>query len=224
MKNICRKTIARIKKHKRVLIILLLCGLFVFLAPTLWFNISTRSSRYAADNINHVPAHDVAIVFGAGVYPDGMLTPYLENRVETAIQLYKAQKVKKIVMSGDNSTLKYNEPVAMGKYAEEHGVYGEDVILDYAGFNTYDTCYRAKHIFSINDAIVVTQDYHLPRAVVTCKGLGIRTDGVAAVRKGRDFTVSYLLREVVSTNKATFQLLIKPQPTVLGEKEDIWRQ
>jgi vancomycin permeability regulator SanA len=109
----------------------------------------------------------------------------------------------------------------MKKYALKLGAKDKDVVLDYAGYSTYDTCYRARYIFGVEDAIIVTQGYHLPRAVMTCNDLGVKSMGVAALRRGHDFTVNYILREWLSTNKAVIQLITKPQPTLLGKPEPI---
>jgi vancomycin permeability regulator SanA len=143
----------------------------------------------------------------------------LEARVKTAVELYKAGKVHFLLMSGDNSNSHYNEPVVMGELAQSLGVREGDIVLDYAGFNTYDSCYRAKHLFKQYELTVVTQGYHLPRAVATCSGLGLHTTGVAALHEGRDFTFTYILREHLSTNKALFQLIAKPKPTVYEEMD-----
>lgn len=168
-----------------------------------------------------VPKHDVAIVFGAGVWPNGAPTPYLESRLLAAINLYKTGKIKVLLMSGDNSTAHYNEPAAMKRYVVARGVPASSVVLDYAGYDTYDTCYRAHNLFGVTSAILVTHGYHLPRALWTCNSLGIRSVGVSADRPDSDYPKTmYMLREVVSLNKAALQLLLKPQPTVLGPKED----
>lgn len=203
----------------------LLATVFVFvMGPTILFNVSTAGSRYnAMDNkwTDMVPDEAYAIVLGAGVTPDGKPTPYLKWRVETAADLYKAGKVHTIVMSGDNSDAHYNEPEVMGKYALGLGVQQHDIVLDYAGFNTYDTCYRAKYIFGISRAAVISQGYHVPRAVATCNKLGVQSIGVAAKHASRDYTLPYLVREVLSSDKAFVQLILKPQPTVAGNPQYI---
>jgi vancomycin permeability regulator SanA len=208
-----------IKRYLRLWIVLGVLFLVLIWGPSIYANLSTRGERYdlaKTSLISNVPKRKVALVFGAGVYPSGKPTPYLQWRVETAVKLYKAHRVERILMSGDNSTLHYNEPVAMGKLAETLGVPAKDIILDYAGLSTYESCYRANAIFKINDAIVVSQGYHLPRAVMTCNALGIDTIGVSAQRPQRDFTPIYIMREWISTDKAALQLIFKPKPTFLG--------
>jgi vancomycin permeability regulator SanA len=183
---------------------------------------STASKRYDAmdpASLAKAPKREVAIVFGAGVYPDGTPTPYLQWRIATAVDLYKAGKVKRLLLTGDNSEEHYNEPVAMQRAAIKLGVDPDHITLDYAGYSTYDSCYRAKKIFGVKEATLVTQGYHLPRAVATCSGLGVQSIGVAAKHTERDFAVTYLLRELLATDKALFELAVKPQPTVLGKAE-----
>jgi vancomycin permeability regulator SanA len=220
-----RNTIQQlIKKHKLAGIILLLAFVALLWGPTIYTNLSTRSLRYNIDktSVQNVPKSQVAIVFGAGVdRQTGEPTPYLQWRVETAAKLLKSGRVQKILMSGDNSIQKYNEPVAMKKWAIKSGAKEDDIVLDYAGYSTYDTYYRARYIFKINSAVLVTQGYHLPRAVMTCNDLGVKSVGVAALRRGSDVAYNYIVREWISTNKAMFQLIAKPKPTVLGNSEPI---
>ncbi|MGC1176542.1 MAG: ElyC/SanA/YdcF family protein [Candidatus Saccharimonadales bacterium] len=205
---------------RRIFVLLLGFVLVVFIVfgPLLYTFTTTRSTRYDLQSTSaaKVPFHRVALVLGAGVLLDGTPTPYLRNRIETATHLYKAHRVQVLLMSGDNSTKQHNEPVAMKNYAVKLGVKSHDIVLDYAGLNTYDSCYRAHAIFGLRDATIVSQSYHLPRAMTTCRGLGIANVGVAAVHLHRDYTDNYLLREVVSTDKMVFQLLFKPHPTALG--------
>ena len=104
---------------------------------------------------------------------DGSPTPVLRDRVATAAQLYFAGKVEKLLMSGDNSSIYYNEPGAMMQHALELGVPDEAIVLDYAGRRTYDTCYRARDIFGVREAILVTQSFHLPRALYICNHWGL---------------------------------------------------
>lgn len=178
---------------------------------------AARGEVYSAAD---VPKHNVAIVFGAGVYPDGTPTPFLQSRLLAAIKLYQLGKARVLLMSGDNSSSHYNEPVAMKRYVVAHGVPANAVVLDYAGYDTYDTCYRVRRLFGVDSAILVTHGYHLPRALMTCNDLGIKSVGVKADRVGSSFSKAYLVREVLSTNKAIFQLIFKPKPAVLGPKID----
>ncbi len=150
--------------------------------------------------------------------PDGMPTPYLENRIETAAGLYTAGRVGMLVMSGDNRSAHYNEPMVMKAYAVKLGIPADKIIMDPAGFNTYASCYRARAVFQIKNAVVVTQGYHLPRAVMTCRAQGIDAIGVAAKHTGRDWTVNYIVREQLATAVSLARSVLKPQPTVLDAR------
>lgn len=174
--------------------------------------------------VSEAPRTRVAIVFGAGLTHNGNPTPILVDRVNTAAQLYFAGKIEKILLSGDNSHVNYNEPAAMQKYAMELGVPRDALVLDYAGRRTYDTCYRAKYIFQISEALLVTQDFHLPRALLTCNALGIHATGVSAdLRKYHTTSlVSWQIREALANFVAILDVtLFHPKP-ILGPSEPIF--
>jgi len=213
------RSIHRLSRHWLAIAITLAVIILLVIAPLFYTFLSTRNNRYdlMRQPVNMVPYHKVAIVFGAGILSNGQPTLYLSNRIKTAAALYKAGKVRILLMSGDNSRKSHNEPTVMKNYAVKLGVPVSAIREDYAGFNTYDSCYRAHYIFKLNDATLVSQGYHLPRAMVTCAGLGIKNTGVIATHPTRDFTVNYILREFLSTDKMVFQLIFKPHPTVLGK-------
>ena len=174
-------------------------------------------------NEEDVPPTRVAIVFGAGLLRDGSAGPVLSDRVETAVKLYWAGKVDKLLMSGDNSFVEYNEPEAMRQYALERGVPNEDIVLDYAGRRTYDTCYRAKQIFQVDTAILVTQAFHMPRALFLCNWFDIESTGVEA--NNRYFLkrshIYWNTRELFANFQAVWDVMVtKPLP-VLGDIEPI---
>lgn len=160
----------------------------------------------------------VAIVFGASVYQDELST-ILEDRVKTAIELYRAKKIDRIVVSGDNRTNSYNEPKAMAEYLHSHAVDNKDIILDYAGRSTYETLERARDIFGLNRAVLISQRTHLPRALFIAEGLGLECVGVASDRRDYGSETSYQkFREVGASLKAFYNLYFFPPPTILGEK------
>jgi SanA protein len=177
--------------------------------------------RQVADAIHsgleEVPSKPVAIVFGAGYWPSGRLSHALADRMEMAIALYQAGKVNKLLLSGDNRFVDYNEPAVMASYAEERGVPQGDLVLDYAGRRTYDSCYRARHIFGVEQAVLITQAFHLPRALYTCQELGLEAVGLEADQRQYIRAVWYQLRELFALSRAWLDLhLFKPLP-VLGD-------
>ena len=193
-------------------------GLFF---PKLIFKIYATPRIYT---VSDVPAQRVAIVFGAGLRYDGTPTAILRDRVQTAVQLYQQGKVDKLLMSGDNSFAEYNEPEAMRQYALELGVPEADIVSDYAGRRTYDTCYRAKAIFQVQSAILVTQSFHLPRALFLCNWFGVDSTGVEAnnitFRK-----LSYFFwntRELFADFQAAWDVLISKPLPILGDSEPIY--
>jgi vancomycin permeability regulator SanA len=209
----------RLKAYKYAVAAVIGLALLVLIGPTIYTFASTRGDRHdlARTPISKIPFHHVALVFGAGILPDGTPTPYLQHRIETAARLYKARRVDVLLMSGDNSVKNHNEPLVMKNYAIKIGVPAKAIVVDDAGFNTYDSCYRARAIFGLSNATLVSQGYHLPRAMVTCSHLGVANTGVVAVHPSRDYSLTYLARELVSTDKMVLQLTFKPGPTVLGK-------
>jgi SanA protein len=205
------------KKNLRKSILFLgIIGLLAVVTPRFVTNLHAVNRVYQKED---APTRRVAIVFGAGLRRDGSPTAILRDRVDTAADLYFAGKVEKLLMSGDNSTLGYNEPESMRQYAISLGVPEEAIALDFAGRRTYDTCYRAKAVFEVNDVVLVTQKFHLPRAIYICNALGVEAVGVEA--NTRRFWSSSLLiwntRELLATAGAFIDLYISAPELVLGE-------
>jgi SanA protein len=205
----------------RLILILIFLAPIVMILPRL---VTSWSARNLVFSVEKVPPKPVAIVFGAGLWRDGSPTPVLRDRVATAAELYFAGKIKKLLMSGDNSHNDYNEPAAMRAYAMQLGVSGDDIVLDYAGRRTYDTCYRAREIFRVNEAILVTQNFHLPRALYTCNALGVQAVGVSAdmrVYRMRSLVI-WNLRELPASLVALWQVHISQPLPILGQPEPIF--
>lgn len=202
-------------------LIFLVIGLLALLLSRLVTGLYARPRIYAAAD---VPPRRAAVVFGAGLLRDGSATPILRDRVATAVELYFSGKVVKILMSGDNRFLDYNEPGAMRAYALSLGVPEDAIVLDYAGRRTYDTCYRAKAIFGLSEAILVTQKFHLPRALYTCNMLGLPSIGVDADRQSyRKVSMLYWnMRELLATSAALWDVHVKHPIPVLGEMEPMF--
>jgi len=210
-----------IKVIVRFLKIAILSGLAMIILPRLISALHAIPRTYSLET---VPSSPVAIVFGAGLWRDGSPTTILRDRIVTASELFFSGKVQKILMSGDNSYIDYNEPGAMREYALSLGVPEAAIFLDYAGRRTYDTCYRARAIFGIQEAILVTQRFHLPRALYTCNALGLKAIGIASDR--RTYSLMSLLywnmRELPATLTALLDVhLLHPVP-ILGQPEPIY--
>jgi len=205
----------------RVIRTLFLLGLLVFFLPRI---ITSVYAAFKVFSLDDVPADRVAIVFGAGLRRDGRPTAVLRDRVETAAQLYFDGKVDKLLMSGDNRVVDYNEPEAMRQHALSLGVPDGALVLDYAGRRTYDTCYRARHIFGVESAILVTQKFHMSRALFTCNALGLQAVGVEAnnyyyLKRSRLY---WNIREQFATVGAFWDVYFKKPLPVLGEPELIF--
>ncbi len=205
----------------KLLFILGISGAIILLIARLITAIHSKGRVYSVEDI---PAERAAIVFGAGLWRDGSPTPVLRDRVQAASELYFQGKVEKLLLSGDNRFADYDEPSAMKNYALGLGVPEEVIILDFAGRRTYDTCYRAKEIFGLESAILVTQEFHLSRALYICDALGISSKGINADRRTyRKFSRGYWnLRESLATISALWDVhVIHPIP-VLGDFEPIF--
>ena len=210
-----------LKMLLKSLIILIILGLLVLIVArqlTGWY---ARGKVYSAAN---VPGRRIAIVFGAGLWRNGSPTPVLADRVSAAANLYFAGKVEKLLMSGDNRFVDYNEPEAMRKLALSLGVPNEAIVLDYAGRRTYDTCYRAKAIFKVDRAILVTQAFHMPRALYLCNRLGVDALGVESdLRTYPKLSLLYWnARELFATAAAWWDVNIGHPVPVLGKQEPIF--
>jgi SanA protein len=210
---------------KMVLIILGSFLLILFITLAVSRLITGLFARDSVFTIENAPGKRVAIVFGAGLWRNGTATPILYDRVATAVDLYRAGKVEKLLMSGDNRFVDYNEPAVMREVALSLGVPSEVIVLDYAGRRTYDTCYRAKAIFGVNEAILVTQAFHLPRALYTCNHLGVESIGVNAdLRQYRRFSMLvWNARELLATSVALWEVNISHPLPVLGDPEPIFK-
>ncbi len=175
-------------------------------------------------SMTEIPAEEpkrVGIVFGARVSDDGKPSNTLYDRVLTGVELYRAGRVKKLLMSGDKTGENYDEPAAMKKMAMEFGVAESDIVLDNDGKRTFDTCYRAKEIFEVRKAILVTQDYHQPRALYLCNNLGVDSIGITANRRIYDNERYFNFREFFSLAGAWSEINILSFEVAKGEKQPI---
>ena len=194
----------------------------VALLPSTWLYLdAAQRLRTVAD----APSAPVAVVFGAGL-DQGRPTPYLAHRLDAALQLYRQGKVRAFLVTGDNGHIGYDEPDAMRTYLVGHGVPQERVVRDYAGFDTWDSCSRARRIFGVNRAILVSQDFHIRRAIALCRAAGVDAYGVG-VAEPHDTTWYYGgVRELPAAGKALIDVLFTPDPHLLGPQVttlDQWR-
>tara|TARA_R110002051_G_scaffold107616_2_gene180505 strand:+ start:54105 stop:54776 length:672 start_codon:yes stop_codon:yes gene_type:complete len=207
------------KPIKRIIILLsaaVLLGLVFVFGLSSHIKSSTSSSIFA--KAEDVPNSYTVIVLGASVRANGNLSTILKDRVESALQLYTDGKVKRFLLSGDNGTIHYNEPEAMKEYLMERGVPEEHIFLDYAGFDTYDSMYRASAVFDVKDAVVVTQNFHLPRALYIARKLNLNYVGYIGDKHIYAHENSNKKRELLANVKAYLELTFKNEPTYLGDK------
>ncbi|MDD2522118.1 MAG: ElyC/SanA/YdcF family protein [Anaerolineaceae bacterium] len=209
------------KKLLQALVIIMCVAFFVIGILRVTMLLVTKDATYTLET---VPAKPVVLVPGAGLNASGGPSAPLKDRLDTAIELYRQGKVEKLLLSGDNTHFTYNEPAAMQVYALAQGIPDEDLVLDYAGRRTYDSCYRAHHIFGLDEVVVVTQAYHLPRALFLCENSDLDAVGVPVEQSDyiRSRYLFWNAREVFATVMAWLDVyVLKPLP-VLGEMEPIF--
>jgi SanA protein len=202
--------------------VILVALLVVLLAPFALRGLVVLWGSARAKTIAEAPSRRVAIVFGASVYRSGRPSAMLYDRVAAAAELYQAGKVDVLLMTGDGGRPSYNEPEPMRDAAIALGIPEDDIVLDYGGLRTYDSCYRARYIFGVEEAVLVTQDFHLPRALMLCRAMCIDPVGVAAdeMRPSgySQASLSYSrVREIPATVVAAVEAVRHPLPPMLGE-------
>ncbi|MGV9628427.1 SanA/YdcF family protein [Streptomyces sp. NPDC003487] len=205
----------RTRTGQRRLVQVVMAGCVLALSPSAWtYAVTGDRLRTTAD----VPRTEVAVVFGAGLW-DGEPSPYLAHRLDAAAALYRAGRIEVVLVTGDNSRADYDEPDAMRTYLRRKGVPTERIVSDYAGFDTWDSCVRAKKIFGVDRAVLISQGFHIRRAVALCQAAGVTSYGVG-VDEWHDVTWYYGgTREVFAAAKAALDALVQPDPHFLGPKE-----
>jgi len=204
----------RAGQRRLVQALMLLCVLA--LLPATWmFTASDDRLRMPAD----APRTDVAIVFGAGLMWNGEPSIFLASRLDAAAKLYREGRVEVLLVTGDNSSHHYNEPHAMRHYLTRRGVPDGRIVSDYAGFDTWDSCVRAKKIFGVDRAVLDSQGFHIRRAVALCQEAGVDSYGVGAVDHHDAVWYYGTTRELFAAGKASLDALFEPEPRFLGPKE-----
>jgi len=211
----------RLRRHPvlAVVVAAVITAVLILGAANIWVRAAASSHSYRTAD---APSAPVALVLVAGLRVDGSPSQYLQDRLDDAITLYRAGKVRALLVSGDNGSLNHDEPTAMMTYLVAQDIPASQVIRDYAGFDTYDSCVRAKKIFGVTRALVVTQEFHLPRAVFLCRQAGIAADGVADPRPS-GVRPEFVLREIPGSVKAAWDAIWQPDPKYLGPAEPALR-
>jgi SanA protein len=186
-------------------------------------NVTAKTEKVIFTALKDVPKTKVAIIFGAGINGD-QPSRYLRDRLDAGISLYKNNKVDKILLSGDNGRDEHDELTVMKLYCQKKGVDTTKIYIDYAGFDSYSTMYRAKHIFKVDTAILVSQKYHLNRCVYLGDELGLKSYGYSANRGVYPGYKYYSFREKLSVTKAVLDIIRNRKPKYLGETVDINEQ
>ncbi|WP_343322018.1 SanA/YdcF family protein [Sphingobacterium multivorum] len=209
------------KKIKRVvLVVLVLCVVALVVVVLTNSNITAKTESAIFTELTDVPRTKVAIIFGAGINGD-QPSRYLKDRLDAGISLYKNHKVDKILLSGDNGRDEYDELSVMKLYCQKNGIDTTKIYIDYAGFDSYSTMYRAKYIFNVDTAILVSQKYHLNRCVYLGDKLGIKSFGYSADRGVYQGYKYYAFREKLSVAKAVLDIMRNRKPKYLGKQVDV---
>lgn len=208
------------KIKKLILPFIILCLITIVIIWVTNNNVKAKTESVIYTNLTDVPKTKVAIIFGAGINGDKP-SRYLKDRLDAGIALYKNNKVDKILLSGDNGRDEHDELTVMKLYCYQNGVDTSKIYIDYAGFDSYSTMYRAKHIFKVDTAILVSQKYHLNRCVYLGDKLGVKSYGYSADRGIYPGLKYYSFREKLSITKSVFDVLRNRKPKYLGETVDV---
>lgn len=208
------------KRKKKILEIstLFLC-IFILAAPlavSAYVIKSTEGYLISEETAPELGA-DCILVLGAGLKPDGTPNHMLKDRLDKGIELYRLGVAPKILLSGDNGQQEYDEVNAMKEYVLNEGVPSEDIFMDHAGFSTYESMYRARDIFLVKKAIIITQRYHQYRALYTARGLGIEGWGVISEPRTYSGQTYREVREILARDKDFLKVFFQPEPTYLGD-------
>ena len=206
----------KIKKIVFILSVILLVLVLVVLGINGYIKSSTKNQIISVEESSNLEDIDCIIILGAGIWGDKP-SPMLEDRLIQGIELYNNNVSTKIIMSGDHGREEYDEVNIMKEFAIEKGVPSENIFMDHAGFSTYESIYRAKEIFEADKIVIVTQKYHLYRALHIANSLGIEAYGVGADPRQYVGAMYRELREILARNKDFVKCLFKPEPTYLGE-------
>lgn len=201
----------------KILVVFFLVGTAIMLGINFYVVRSAKDRLVTKGHTDSTIHADCILVLGAGIRADGSPTPMLKDRLDTAIEVYKSGAAPKLLMSGDHSREDYDEVQTMKDYAIDKGVPSEAIFMDHAGFSTYESLYRARDIFQAQNIVIVTQKYHLYRALYTAEALSLQALGVPADTKTYGGQTYRDLREILARNKDFLTSIYKPKPTYLGD-------
>lgn len=208
------------RKYKAVIFVVLGIVLLIGIAAvslSVYMVKATEKNIFTADTFKNDEKADCILILGAGV-KDGKPKPMLRDRLLTGIELYKSGAAEKIIMSGDHGRADYDEVNVMRAFALEQGVRAEDIFLDHAGFSTYNSVYRAKNIFGAENIIIVSQKYHLYRALYISEKLDVKAAGVSANLNTYGGQLKRDIREIIARDKDFFKCIVKPEAEIMGDK------
>lgn len=198
----------------KIIVILIFIGILIILGINEYIKYSVKDKIITEKDI--AEDYNVALVLGAGL-KNGKPSPVLKDRLDTALMLYKNNKVSKIIVSGDHGNKNYDEVNVMKNYLKNEGVLSEDIFMDHAGFSTYDSIYRLREIFNVKKVIIVTQKYHLYRSLYIAKKLEIDAEGISATKRHYAGELKFVLREVIARDKDFVKTIFKPKSKYLGD-------
>lgn len=203
------------KKYLKILISISFLGIFLLFLINIY--VKNIGKKYIYENINTLPAKQTGLILGAKVYNNGNMSDILLDRAQTTIELYQKKKIGKILISGDHGKENYDEVNTIKEYLLSQNIPAEDIFLDHAGFDTYDSIYRAKKIFQVNSLIIVTQEFHLPRALYISRKLNLEAIGIIADKHIYLRATKNEIREILARFKAFLNIIFHAQPKFLGE-------
>jgi SanA protein len=206
----------KLKKLARVLAIIAAAALLMASCADIYVALSGREGIYS--KIDDLPRAQAVLVLGAAVYRNGQLSDVFQDRASVALDVYRKGIVQKILISGDHSRGNCDEVNAAKKFFVKNGVPGQDIFVDYAGFDTYSSAYRAKGVFQADSVIISTQEFHLPRALYVARCLGLEANGISADLHKYDLGFYNVLRENAARVKAFWDVATDAKPKYLGDQ------
>lgn len=210
----------KIFKILNILLIIVLISIIITIIINYYIINTSKKRILKEEDYSKLNNIDCILILGAGIWGDKP-SPMLQDRLDEGIKLYKKGLSSKIIMSGDHGKEEYDEVNVMKSYAIEKGVPSKNIFMDHAGFSTYESVYRSKEVFEVKKMIIVTQKYHLYRALYIADRLDINAYGVNSNPKKYSGQIFREVREILARNKDFIYTIIKPKPTYLGESINV---